>query len=194
MEAELKGTTKDPPERWLVTVCILYASGSTGLIYLNSVYSEALKAKHSLTQSDVETISAVMFSAGMLSTLPGALVDRIGPRLGVRLGGTVMTTCFLLEFCVCVDVFGGSPKPGLVVGALSTLGAIQFLGSAMVTASVFPTVSAIYQPYENRGFVVGEAKAWVGLFGAIVTQVYVYAVGATDDSAQIRRLYKLMAC
>ena len=95
-----------------------------------------------------------------------------------------MTTCFLLEFCVCVDVFGGSPKPGLVVGALSTLGAIQFLGSAMVTASVFPTVSAIYQPYENRGFVVGEAKAWVGLFGAIVTQVYVYAVGATDDSAQ----------
>ena len=128
MEAELKGTTKDPPERWLVTVCILYASGSTGLIYLNSVYSEALKAKHSLTQSDVETISAVMFSAGMLSTLPGALVDRIGPRLGVRLGGTIMTTCFLLEFCVCIDVFGGSPKPGLVVGALSTLGGASSMG------------------------------------------------------------------
>ena len=60
---------------------------------------------------------------------------------------------------------------------------IQFLGSSCVTASVFSTLKTIYGKHEGPGFVVGVGKGWVGLFGAIVTQLYKYTVRANSAAA-----------
>jgi hypothetical protein len=119
-----------------------------------------------------------MFVAGAFSTIPGALVDYLGPNKGVRLGGGVMATCFIVQFLVCTRQIDVGNDNVLVV--MCILAAIQFMSSCSITASVFPTLSAMYQPNESRGLVIGEGKGWVGLFGNNMTQymyTYIYICG-----------------
>jgi hypothetical protein len=113
-----------------------------------------------------------MFVAGAFSTIPGALVDYLGPNKGVRLGGGVMATCFIVQFLVCTRQIDVGNDNVLVV--MCVLAAIQFMSSCSITASVFPTLSAMYQPNESRGLVIGEGKGWVGLFGKHDTQYISY--------------------
>jgi hypothetical protein len=200
-------------------------AGATGLIYLFSVYSSALKKRFKLSQTSLGTIETCMFLAGTLSgkawhfvdTFPnhnithrrsgvifflsklakypnlfpahviflvfsGVLVDRLGPANGMRLGGGVMAFCFLAQFLVCERRLGF--PDAAVLPALCALCAVQFLCSSCITASVFSTLKTVYAPHESSGWVVGVGKGWVGLFGAIVTQLYSYTAGAPDDSAQ----------
>jgi hypothetical protein len=54
-----EASTNNAAHRWTVTVLCLYAAGATGLIYLFSVYSDALKKEFGLSQSEVESINTV---------------------------------------------------------------------------------------------------------------------------------------
>ena len=108
------------------------------------------------------------------------LVDRVGPANGTRLGGGVMATIFVLQFLVCERSLG--LPDSAVLPVLCALCAVQFLSSSCITASVFSTLKTVYSPYESAGWVVGVGKGWVGLFGAIVTQLYSYTAGAPNDS------------
>ena len=104
----------------------------------------------------------------------------MGPANGVRLGGGVMAAIFVLQFLVCERSLGLPDTAVLPV--LCALCAVQFLSSSCITASVFSTLKTVYSPYESAGWVVGVGKGWVGLFGAIVTQLYSYTAGAPNDS------------
>ncbi|KAG7359936.1 major facilitator superfamily transporter [Nitzschia inconspicua] len=144
--------------------CAILASITTGgTTYAFGLYGDALKKSLHLTQSQLDTISAVFFSAGLLSFIPGGFADKYGTRLGISIGG-VTGALALLSFWVVAK--GWIPflsnDPEIVVMVLSTLSVGIFLSCALVTGSVFKIISCQCGP-GSKGSAVGVAKGFVGL-------------------------------
>lgn len=144
--------------------CAILASITTGgTTYAFGLYGDALKKSLHLTQSQLDTISAVFFSAGLLSFIPGGFADKFGTRLGISIGG-VTGAMSLLSFWVVAK--GWIPllsnDPNIVVVVLSALSVGIFLSCALVTGSVFKIISCQCGA-GSKGSAVGVAKGFVGL-------------------------------
>lgn len=149
--------------------CAMLASITTGgTTYAFGLYGGALKKGLHLTQSQLDTISAVFFSAGLLSFIPGAMVDRFGPRNGICVGGVSGAISLLLFWAVAkghFPYFLSSIENGdatFIVAVLSTLNVGIFLSCALVTGSVFKIIACHCGP-GSKGSAVGIAKGFVGL-------------------------------
>jgi hypothetical protein len=144
--------------------CAILASITTGgTTYAFGLYGDALKKSLNLTQSQLDTISAVFFSAGLLSFIPGGFADRYGTRLGISMGG--MSGAFSLLFFWVVSkgwIPFLSSDPTVVVMVLSTLSVGIFLSCALITGSVFKIISCQCGA-GSKGSAVGVAKGFVGL-------------------------------
>jgi hypothetical protein len=144
--------------------CAILASITTGgTTYAFGLYGGALKKSLHLTQSQLDTISAVFFSAGLLSFIPGGFADRYGTRLGISIGGISGALSLLLFWVVSK---GWIPllatDPTVIVLVLSTLSVGIFLSCALVTGSVFKIISCQCGA-GSKGSAVGVAKGFVGL-------------------------------
>lgn len=147
----------------LVCCAILASITTGGTTYAFGLYGDALKKTLHLTQSQLDTISAVFFSAGLLSFIPGAYADRFGTRLGISIGGIAGATTLMLYWAVSKGFLPAvSDDPALVVVVLSILGVGIFLSCALVTGSVFKIISCQCGP-GSKGSAVGVAKGFVGL-------------------------------
>lgn len=146
--------------------CAILASMTTGgTTYAFGLYGIALKKKLHLSQSQLDTISAVFFSAGLLSFIPGACVDRFGSRFGMSIGGMTGSVSLMLFWLVVKEYFPSvidNDDPTTVVVILSILNVIIFLSCALVTGSVFKIISCQCGP-GSKGSAVGVAKGFVGL-------------------------------
>ena len=149
-----------------VVACAILASITTGgTTYAFGLYGGALKKRLHLTQSQLDTISAVFFSAGLLSFVPGAIVDRFGARFGICTGGASGAVCLMLFWAVArglVPSVSSDKGPAAVVAVLSVLNVGIFLSCALVTGSVFKIISCHCGP-GTKGSAVGVAKGFVGL-------------------------------
>jgi hypothetical protein len=96
--------------RWLSLLAALFAAGGTGVSYAYSVYSGALKARFSLSQSDVDTIGIVSNVLGLISFLGGALADRWGPGLSTGLGGSIAALGYFGQWAITHWYPGLSPS------------------------------------------------------------------------------------
>ena len=146
--------------------CAILASITTGgTTYAFGLYGGALKKKLHLRQSQLDTISAVFFLAGFLSFIPGAYVDRFGPRLGISIGGITGAVSLMSFWLVAKGFFPSvieGDDPTFVVTVLSILNVGIFLSCALVTGSVFKIISCQCGP-GSKGSAVGVAKGFVGL-------------------------------
>jgi len=148
-----------------VCCAILAAITTGGTTYAFGMYGGALKKELHLTQSQLDTISAVFFSAGLLSFIPGACVDWFGPRLGISVGGFTGAVCLMLFWLVSTQRFPSllsNDDPTIIVVILSILNIGIFLSCALVTGSVFKVISCQCGP-GSKGSCVGVAKGFVGL-------------------------------
>eukprot|EP00977_Amphora_coffeiformis_P006319 scaffold1352_cov180-Amphora_coffeaeformis.AAC.9 len=140
-------------------VCVFAASATTGgAMYAFGMYGEALKQDLHLTQSQLNTISSAMFIAGLLSWIPGMMVDTLGTKFSLCLGGlsgagSTLTYWILARQFVVMQA---------IVPALSVLGMLTCLSCAMIVGSVFKVVLLSCGP-GTKGAAVGVAKAYVGL-------------------------------
>jgi len=146
--------------------CAILASMTTGgTTYAFGLYGIALKKKLHLSQSQLDTISAVFFAAGLLSFIPGACVDRFGSRFGMSIGGMTGSVSLMLFWLVVKEYFPSvidNNDNTKVVVILSILNVIIFLSCALVTGSVFKIISCQCGP-GSKGSAVGVAKGFVGL-------------------------------
>jgi hypothetical protein len=144
--------------------CAILASITTGgTTYAFGLYGDALKKSLHLTQSQLDTISAVFFSAGLLSFIPGGFADRYGTRLGISIGGVTGALSLLLFWLVAKGWIPFlSNDPTVVVMVLSTLSVGIFLSCALITGSVFKIISCQCGA-GSKGSAVGVAKGFVGL-------------------------------
>lgn len=149
--------------------CAILASITTGgTTYAFGLYGGTLKKRLHLTQSQLDTISAVFFSAGLLSFIPGAMVDRFGARNGICAGGITGAVSLMLFWAVAkghlpyFSSLSENEDPTFIVAVLSILNVGIFLSCALVTGSVFKVISCQCGP-GSKGSAVGVAKGFVGL-------------------------------
>ena len=144
--------------------CAVLASITTGgTTYAFGLYGDALKKSLHLTQSQLDTISAVFFLSGLLSFIPGGFADRFGTRLGISIGGVTGAVSLLSFWAVAkgwIPLLSGDPSVAVLV--LSTLSVGIFLSCALVTGSVFKIISCQCGA-GSKGSAVGVAKGFVGL-------------------------------
>ena len=152
----------------------LFAAAITGVGYAFSVYSGALKKQFGLHQSQLDTISTTYFCAGVLSWVPGMILDKKGPRFTIVLGGSLMGTALTLYWAICRKIIH-IHSTGTVIFFLCLFGVITFFGSACVTGASFATLSRNHPTCS--GTAVGVAKGWVGLCGGMYTQIWTGFVG-----------------
>ncbi|GMH81746.1 hypothetical protein TrVE_jg5229 [Triparma verrucosa] len=88
------------------------------------------------------------------------------------LGGMLQFTAFMLFWAISVKIIDlGNLNTLAVLILLSLCSIVQFLGSSCVTGQVFAT--AVRNFPAQKGRVVGLIKGWVGLCGAMYTQIFV---------------------
>eukprot|EP00588_Corethron_pennatum_P032939 CAMPEP_0194341878 /NCGR_PEP_ID=MMETSP0171-20130528/91091_1 /TAXON_ID=218684 /ORGANISM="Corethron pennatum, Strain L29A3" /LENGTH=663 /DNA_ID=CAMNT_0039107379 /DNA_START=162 /DNA_END=2153 /DNA_ORIENTATION=+ len=149
------------PTNLPLLTAVLMAAGTTGgTTYAFGLFGAALKANLHLQQSELDTISAATFCAGLLSWAPGMFVDRFGARLAITIGGLSGACSLLLYWAVATERFPVSRE--WAVAALSALGVWVYVSSAAVTGSVFKVIVGTCGG-GTKGSAVGAAKGYVGL-------------------------------
>ena len=143
--------------------CAFLASITTGgTTYAFGLYGNALKKTLHLSQSQLDTISTANFCAGLLSWVPGLLVDRYGTRFGISVGGLMGASSLMMYWNVSKGYVLEDASQESLVAVLSALGVTIFLSCALVTGSVFKIIVANCGP-GSKGSAVGIAKGYVGL-------------------------------
>jgi MFS family permease len=145
-----------------IIAALLGSLTTGGTTYAFSVYSAELKSSLHLSQSELDTISASFFCAGLFSWMPGMLSDRFGPKFGMMFGSISMMASLLVYYWVATRFSAASHA--IIVPTLSAVGVWTFLSCAAVTGAVFKLISVNCDPRTgNKGVAVGTAKGYVGL-------------------------------
>jgi hypothetical protein len=144
----------------LLTSAYLASLTTGATTYTFGLYGAALKKSLQLSQSQLDTISSANFCAGLLSWIPGLIVDRFGPRFALSFGG-MLGTSSLISYWVVARKFIQLDRM-TIVPTLSLLGVLIFASSALITGSVFKIIVGTCGP-GSKGSAVGAAKGFVGL-------------------------------
>ena len=145
----------------LLTCAFLAALTTGGPVYAFGLYGGNLKANLALTQSQLDTLSSANFCAGLLSWIPGLLVDRCGVQISLMLGGCGGAT-FMMAYWAVARQFVVFDTQQATIAALCLLGVCIFLTNALVIGSIFKILVSTCAPH-TKGSAVGAAKGFVGL-------------------------------
>ena len=156
--------------------CLIVA-GSTGFIYDFSIYSGALKHHFHLNQSQLDWIATSSCLTFFLSPVSGHLVDTRGPRVGLLVAGLLMTSGLLLQYFFSTSLVLPQLRtyPSQSTVLLSSLAAMTAVGTNLAAAVAFSTPVRLYP--KQRGIVTGIVKAFCGLTGGMLAQIYTLIVG-----------------
>ena len=147
----------------------LLAALTTGApTYAFGLYGETLMQTLGLSQSQLDTIAASGFAAGLISWLPGMMVDQWGPRLIMGAGGCLMSAMLFVDWLLSrqIVIVGHD----WIVLALSSVGFLIFVGNSLVIGSLFK--SLVLSCSQGRGSAVGAAKAYVGLGAGVYSSLF----------------------
>ncbi|XP_074284673.1 protein NUCLEAR FUSION DEFECTIVE 4-like [Silene latifolia] len=153
--------------RWVTTTSSIWIQATTGGSYAFSIYSPALKASQSYTQSTLDTISVfkdIGANAGVLSGLLYASASR-RPWVVHAAGAAQCFLGYFLMWLAVVGVIAPPPLPLMCFFMFMAAHAQTFFNTANVVTGVrnFPAYS---------GTIVGIMKGFLGLSGAILIQLY----------------------
>ncbi|KAL3805369.1 hypothetical protein HJC23_009076 [Cyclotella cryptica] len=153
----------------LLTTAYLSALTTGATTYAFSFYSSALKLSLHLSQSQLDTLSSATFCAGVLSWIPGMVVDRYGARVGIVMGGMGNVCVLSLYWLIATGRVWELKKERdeddvttFLIVLLSSLGVLTFVGCALITGSVFKLIVETCGK-GSKGKAVGCAKGYVGV-------------------------------
>ena len=173
-----------PVTSWRQTsIPVLFAAFSAALAtgaptYAFGLYASTLKASLHLSQSQLDTLGSANFCAGLLSWIPGLIVDHYGPQFAMTVGGTTMSLS-LMGYWLVAEQFVEFAVHA-IVPILCLLGVLIFMSNSLVIGSLFKAL-VVSCDLGSRGSAVGAAKGYVGL-GAGVYSILFDAIRSTNES------------
>ncbi|KAL9276304.1 hypothetical protein ACSQ67_026152 [Phaseolus vulgaris] len=161
--------------RWFMLCASFFIMGGSGGSYVFGSYSEVIKSTQGYDQSTLNLLGFFKDLGGNLGA-PIGLIGEISPPWLVLLMGSSLN--FVGYFMIWLVVTGKILKPPIwqvclyiAIGVSSQ----NFANTGIITTCVknFP---------ESRGTILGVLKGYIGLSGAIMTQLYLAIYGNDSES------------
>jgi hypothetical protein len=146
------------------------ALASGGPTYAFGLYAQQLKASLHLTQSQINTVSAANFCAGLLSWIPGMCVDAWGSRVAMTVGGLIEACALMLYYIACTEFAERQTPPSVTVPALSAIGVTIFASNSLVIGALFKMM--VQSCKTTKGAAVGAAKGYLGLGAGVYSVLF----------------------
>jgi len=152
--------------RFVVLAACVVLSLVGGLQYIFGTISPELKEVFRLEQPIVDAAGLAQNFGGNVGLHAGIFLDAFGPRPMILSAAVLGGTSYLVLYLALTQTWDIHGNAFVLYLIMFAIGQAQLL----VDMSIVPTVSRLFQ--ENRGLTLGLCKAFLGLGGSLVVQLY----------------------